>query len=102
MRGEADEAQPSTDQGLLLLRFRLKGVDQRHQMTFSGNTHVFPSLGEFFPCEKNAARLSAPASCHEEASRMLSESTCPLVLLEPGFPADSADGLLGTGIAPLT
>jgi hypothetical protein len=56
MRGEADEAQPGTDQGLLLLRFRLKGVDQRHQMTFLGNAH-------FFPCEKNAARLSAPASC---------------------------------------
>jgi hypothetical protein len=57
VRGEADEAQPGIDQELLLLRFRLKGVDQRHQMTFSGNTHFFPPLGEFFPCEKNAARL---------------------------------------------
>ena len=102
VRGEADEAQPGTNQRPLLLRFRLKGVDQRHQMTFSENTHFFPSLGEFFPCEKNAARLSAPASSWREASRMSSESACPLVLLEPGFPPDSAGGLLGAGIASLT
>lgn len=33
---------------------------------------------------------------------MSSESTCPLVLLEPGFPTDRAGGLLRAGIAPLT
>lgn len=37
-----------------------------------------------------------------EAPRMSSESTCPLVLLEPGFPTDRAGGLLRAGIAPLT
>ncbi len=102
MKGEADEAQQHIDQGLLLLRFRLEDVDQRHLMTLWGNTPFFPPLGEFFPCEKNAARLSANAGSWREASRMSSESTCPLVLLEPGLPADGAGGLLGAGVASLT
>ncbi len=38
------EATPLIDQRLLLLRFRLKNVDQRHQVTFSGNKHVLPPL----------------------------------------------------------
>ena len=50
--------------------------------------------------EAIAARLAALAFSRQQALRMSSEVTCPLVVLEPGFPTDYPYRLLGAGIAP--
>jgi hypothetical protein len=44
-----DEVNPVIDQHLLLLRCRLKDVDQRDQMALSGNEHTFPPLSYHEP-----------------------------------------------------
>jgi hypothetical protein len=38
------EANPLIDERLLLLRRRIKGVDQRHHLARLGNTHRYPPL----------------------------------------------------------
>lgn len=73
------EAKPLIDQCLLLLRFRLKDIDQGHQITLSGNEHCFSPLDVLLV---NTSRAHA-CLFHRLESQSAEATSAARVLTEP-------------------